>query len=203
MDCRSGDQMKRFPLIFFFCISLAGAFPASQALSSVDLFGSQDTTRIETHLGAGALVYYPMYFEQPYVGYQLYWTMRPSAAKYIFEALEQHNIGIEVNFAVLKMTETRGFVDASVIFHKYLTPVDQGQIQDAAFVGVGIGILGVKWDSEDVEHRDVSFTVEMGYEYRLWSRAIVTFKAQARYLEAGPINFNGGGVLVSFGWRRD
>ncbi len=195
--------MKPLHLIFFFCLWLAAVFPVSPAFSSVSLFESQDTTRIETHLGAGALVYYPMYFEQPYVGYQLYWTLRPSAAKYIFEALERHNIGLEVNLAILKMTETRGFVDASVIFHKYLTPVNHGEIQDAAFVGVGVGILGVKWDTEDVEYRDVSFTVEMGYEYRLWSRAIVTFKAQARYLEAGPINFNGGGVLVSFGWRRD
>jgi hypothetical protein len=195
--------MKRFPMIFFFCLSLAAAFPALPAFSNIGLFEGQDTTRIESHLGAGALVYYPMYFEQPYVGYQLYWTMRPSAARYIFEALERHNVGLEVNLAILKMTEMKGFVDASVIFHKYLTPVNQGDIQDAAFVGVGIGILGVKWESENVAYRDVSFTVEMGYEYRMWSRAIVTFKAQARYLEAGPINFNGGGVLVSFGWRRD
>jgi len=95
--------MKRFPSIFFFCLSLVAVLSASPAFSSISLFESQDTTRIETHLGAGALIYYPMYFEQPYVGYQLYWTMRPSAVKYIFEALERHNVGLEVNLAIVKM----------------------------------------------------------------------------------------------------
>jgi hypothetical protein len=192
--------MKSIAAIFVFVVGLCAAGPAP---ASVDWFGKQDTTQVGEHLGAGALLFYPMYFEQPYAGYQLYWTMRPSAARYIFPGLERNNIGLEVNIAVLKMTERRGFIDASVVFHKYLSPVDEGSLQDAAFVGAGIGILGVRWESENVNYRDVSFTLEIGYEYRLWSRGVVTLKAQARYLEAGPINFNGGGVLVTFGWRRD
>jgi hypothetical protein len=144
-----------------------------------------------------------MWHERAYVGWELYWTVRPSGAKYFIPGFEQHNIGFLLNATFVDLTSGRGFVDGSLVFHKYFSRRGGRLGHDAAFVGAGVGIVGIRWDSEYVNYRDVSFTVEMGFEYRMWGRAIMTFKAQAHYLEAGPINFNGGGVAVAVGWQYD
>jgi hypothetical protein len=105
---------------------------APEAARADDYWYEQpDTTAINSHIGLGVLAYYPMYFEQPYLGWEVYWSLRTSSAKYFNSAFERLNIGMEVNLA------------------------------------------------------------------------FVTFKAQARYLEAGPINLNGGGVVVTVGWQYD
>jgi hypothetical protein len=186
---------------FWFFLLAAVLLACSTAKADDYWYEPEDTSAVNSHIGVGVMAYYPMYFEQPYLGWEVYWSLRPSEAKYFIPAFERLNVGLEVNLTFVDIKRSRNFFDASIVFHKYLSRFEGRLEQDAAFVGVGIGMLGIRWGTEEAGYRDVSFTVEMGYEYRTWKRAVVTFKAQARYLEAGSINLNGGGVGVTVGWQ--
>ena len=154
-------------------------------------------------MGVGGTGFFPVYFEQPYLGFEVYATLRPKAAKYFYPSFEHSNVGMHFSFSYLKLTAEKGFVDASVIFRKYMARMTERPAEDAAFVGLGFGILGVYWQDENVTFRDVSVTAEIGYEYRSIESLIITVKAQSRYLEAGPINFSGIGIVLTLGWRVD
>ncbi len=60
--------------------------------------------------------YYPIYFDHPYIGVELYATLRPSYAKYFYPEFEEHNIGIGLNFSHLKLEENLGFYKFDLVF---------------------------------------------------------------------------------------
>jgi hypothetical protein len=190
-------------LSLLFAVTLAG--PVTPVFAQGDGFWGirSDPRFVDSHMGVGGIGFFPVYFEEPYLGFEAYATFRPSAAKYFYSGLEQKNVGISLSLTYLKLTADRGFVDAGLVFRKYLANMKQRPAEDAAFVGIGFGILGVYWEDEGVEFRDVSVTAEIGYEYRSIESLIITVKAQTRYLEAGPINFSGVGVALTLGWRAE
>jgi hypothetical protein len=91
---------------------------APEAARADDYWYEQpDTTAINSHnshIGLGVLAYYPMYFEQPYLGWEVYWSLRPSSAKYFNSAFERLNIGMEVNLAFVTFKAQARYLEAVV-----------------------------------------------------------------------------------------
>ena len=156
---------------------------------------------IHSHAGIGVMPFYPIYFDRPHIGIEVYATMRPSFAKYFYPELEKHNIGIHLNFSYLEMKENFGFYELDLVFRKYFSRIQHRLGEDSAFFGLGIGVAGILWNSSYVTRRDIVWIAELGYEYRVISDIVATIKTQAHRITVGAANFTGFSIVLSLGWR--
>ena len=190
--------MKRLIYLLIFLLIPIGAGPVlAQKIARETIEGQA----IQSHAGIGVMPFYPIYFDQPYIGFEGYATLRPSYAKYFYPEFEQHNIGIGLNLSYLMTEENRGFYKVDVVFRKYFSQLDQRLGEDSAFFGLGIGVTGFRWDASYVTQRDVSWIVEMGYEYRVLSEMLATVKVQLNRIKVEQINFTGVSIVLALGWR--
>ncbi len=158
-------------------------------------------TRINSHVSAGPFAYLPIYFESPRLSGQAAATLRPREADYFYPGFAKKRIGMSFRYSQVEITSLRRFVLADVSFRRYLLNPEGRPGRDSWFVGAGFGVLGVAWDEEQIMHRSVSVSAEIGYEYSPIADMVVNLSLQGHRLKVAPANLNGIGVVLGVGWR--
>jgi len=139
----------------------------------------------------------------PDVGMEVYAAFRPAAARWFYPSFERHNIGMYASVTYIEFAYTRRVIDGSMSFRQYFRNMQSRPSEDGAFVGLGVGVLGIAWHRRNVEYRNWSMRAEVGYEFRAVSDAVISVRVEARRMKAGPVNLNGAGVVFTVGWRSD
>jgi len=159
------------------------------------------TDGIETHVDVGSVVIVPAHFNRPGFGYSINVVMRPAYARYFVDSFEDLNLGLSFQSTTQYINSDFAYRDFCVIVRYYFNRSPVRAMWQSTFIGAGIGIANIYWDVGDGinSKKDTDYIVEAGYEFDLFSKAVMSIVANFRIVDIEPVSYTGAGFIVTLG----
>ncbi len=164
---------------------------------------SFDTGGLETHIGVNSAVFVPWHHRTVAYGYGFSLVMRPSYAKYLFDQLEQWNLGLALQSTSQHVSDGFIFRDTIASLRYYFNRGDFGPGWESGFVGAGIGLATVSWSGNGStgSRKNKDYILEAGYEFDIENTfklpLIFMFHINYRLIDIEPVSYTGMGVAIS------
>jgi len=168
-----------------------------------------ETDGVETHIGVNTGLFLPWHHNGIGYGYGFNLVMRPSSAKYLYDELEQLNLGIAIQSTSQYVAEGFAFSDLILSVRYYMSRENISPGWESAFIGAGIGIATVAWDTESDSGKltDTDFLLEAGYEFDLKNLLqlplVMMISFNYRMIDIEPVSYTGVGAALSFSYGID